>query len=317
MDTQTLFIPALEFPVPPAISPLAEEVQEHTFKWAHEFRLESPEKLKRFNKGKFGWYAAREYPAASYKELCLVGDLITWLFTIDDKCDRFSSGTLEGAWLRNMLNGFIAIMEHRESTVGTPLNDALVNIRNRFSDLSSPFLFSLFCKEMISYFEECLWETEMQEGDYSPTIREYLQWRPKTGFYIMFPLVSIFGKIDLPEEVYEHWLVKKIELLLNLTANLANDLHSLERERELKTKGLNLVLIYEQELSISLEEAIQQISDEYHGNLRTLEEHRASLPFWSREINAQLDAYIEGLYIAIKAYFDWALIDTERYKSKV
>lgn len=157
----------------------------------------------------------------------------------------------------------------------------------------------------------------MQEGDYSPTIREYLQWRPKTGFYIMFPLVSIFGKIDLPEEVYEHWLVKKIELLLNLTANLANDLHSLERERELKTKGLNLVLIYEQELNISLEEAIQQISDEYHGNLRTLEEHRAGLPFWSQEINAQLEVYIEGLYIAIKAYFDWALIDTERYKSKV
>lgn len=51
--------------------------------------------------------------------------------------------------------------------------------------------------------------------------------------------------------------------------------------------------------------------------MRKLEEHRASLPFWSREINTQLDAYIEGLYIAIKAYFDWALIDTERYKSKV
>ncbi|MGF6847819.1 hypothetical protein QFZ51_003054 [Chitinophaga sp. W3I9] len=89
METQALYIPALEFPTPSAISPLAEEVQVHTFKWAHEFRLESPEKLKRFNKGKFGWYAAREYPAANYEELCLVGDLITWLFTIDDKCDRF------------------------------------------------------------------------------------------------------------------------------------------------------------------------------------------------------------------------------------
>ncbi|SEW43402.1 terpene synthase family protein [Chitinophaga arvensicola] len=316
MEANTLQIPSLEFPTPSAISPLADDVQAHSFKWAHEFRLESPEKLKRFNKGKFGWYAAREYPAASYEELCLVGDLITWLFTIDDKCDRFSSGGIEAGWLQDMLNGFISIMEDGQSSVDTPLNEALVNINQRFSRISSTYLYSLYAREMVSYFEECLWETEMQKGNYSPSIGEYLQWRPKTGFYIMFPLVSIFGKIHLPEEVYENELVKKIELMLNLTANLANDLHSLERERALKTKGLNLVLIYEQELNIPLEGAIQQISEEYHRNLQTLEEYRGSLPFWSREINAQLDLYIDGLYIAIKAYFDWALIDTERYKSK-
>lgn len=315
-STLTLNIPRLEFPIASMISPFTDRVQEHTMHWAENFNLVSSEKLRGFTKAKFGWYAAREYPNAEYQELCIVGDLITWLFTVDDQCDRASSNGIETTALKAMLQGFISVLSTGKAAISSQLNISLLDIINRLEPISSPYLFSLFIKEMISYFQECLWEIDMQAENYMPSIQEYLNWRPKTGFYIMFPLVSIFDNLDLPAEVYEHEIIKRIELLLNLTANLANDLHSLEREMELNTKGLNLVFIYQNELKISLENAIAMVSEQYAENLITLEQCRKNLPFWNDRITEQINTYIDGLYIAIKAYFDWAIVDTARYKKQ-
>jgi len=308
----------LDFPTASLISPFAERVQAHTTQWALQFELISEEKVPFFDKAKFGWYAAREYPEASYAEICIVGDLIAWLFTVDDKCDRASSNSTAAATLKAMFEGFIHIirqegrlysMEHRI------LNRSLENIMHRFEAVSNPALFRAFGEEMISYFEECLWEVDMQLEEHEPNIKEYLQWRPKTGFYIMFPLISIFHQLDIPREVYQHPNLKQAELLLNLTANLANDLHSMEREKALKTKGLNLVFIYERELHLSLEEAVDKIYDEYFRNLDTIDQLLTGMPSYGAAIDRQLKIYIDGLYTVIKAYFDWALVDTTRYKS--
>ncbi|MBV8252125.1 MAG: hypothetical protein JO154_05910 [Chitinophaga sp.] len=309
----------LEFPTVSLISPFASQIQEHTTEWAKQFSLINEDKTRFFNKAKFGFYAAREYPEAGYDDLCIVGDLIAWLFTVDDQCDRASSNSMEAAVLREMLTGFISIIRKGgltfTSSLHQVLNESLQDIMFRFKSVSTPYLYQQFGDYMVMYFEECLWEIDMQVNGYEPSIREYLEQRPKTGFYIMFPLISIFKGVQLPEEVYNHPVLKEIELLLNLTANLANDLHSLEREKALKTKGLNLVFIYQRELQISLDDAITEIREQYHRNLSTMDDLRLQFPHWSSTVNRQLEEYIDGLYTVIKAYFDWAIVDTARYQS--
>ncbi|MFB6454238.1 hypothetical protein ACE38W_03120 [Chitinophaga sp. Hz27] len=309
----------LEFPTPSVISPYATHIQEHTTEWAKKFHLINDDKVTFFNKAKFGYYAAREYPEASYVDLCIVGDLIAWLFTVDDQCDRASSNAVAAAILKEMLNGFIGIIRKGgitfTSTRHQVLNESLHDIMIRFKKVSTPYLYEQFADYMVMYFEECLWETDMQLNGHEPSIREYLEQRPKTGFYIMFPIISMFNGVQLPAEIYGHPILKEIELLLNLTANLANDLHSLEREKALKTKGLNLVFIYERELDISLDDAIRAIRREYDRNLVKMDNLRKRFPFWGVELNRQLEEYIDGLYVVIKAYFDWAIIDTSRYQS--
>ncbi|WP_143306247.1 terpene synthase family protein [Chitinophaga vietnamensis] len=303
------------FPGNSDISGFYEDVQQSTLQWAQKFDLAgTPKAVKQLNSAKFGWYAAREYPEASFDEIRMVSDLMTWLFTVDDIVDRASILKDESRTIKKMLSGFMHILDGNEQAGYEHfLNESLKDVLDRFIQVSPPFLYHQFITYMKWYIEECGWEVETQKNGYIPTIGEYMRMRPKTGFHIMFPLVSIFGKIDLPDEVYQHELVQKTELVLNLTACLANDINSLERELHLSTTGFNLVFIFREHLSMSIPAAARMVETQHNDYLDLLDYNRRHMPNFGRRINEQLRKYIDGLFTVIKACYDWSVLDTTRY----
>ncbi|ASZ09891.1 hypothetical protein KTO58_26475 [Chitinophaga pendula] len=303
----------LEFPAPSAISPYAEAAQEHTINWAIDFGLvPDPKHVNGLRKAKFGIYAAREFPGASCAEICLTADLITWLFFVDDRCDRASSDRAAAATVRVQLRDFLDILDGRPVDADTPMNRGLQHVMQRFAAISSLYLYEQLCHYIRVYLNECFWEIDNQVKDYVPTIAEYWAMRAKTGFSIMFPLVGIFSKLELPDEVYKHEVLQRMELALNLAGGLANDIHSLHREQQLDTAGFNLIFIFQQELQVSQEEAVQLLMDHHNDQLSLLEQCRRQLPYWGKRINEQLNTYVDGLFVVLKAYYDWAL-DSNRY----
>lgn len=293
-----------------------EEVQMNTLQWVQKFDLAPQFKsLTWYNKARFGLQAAREYPKAEMQQICLAGDLLTWLFTVDDTCDRGSDDAGAAVAMKSLLYEFIDILENAGKPKGSDLSLALVNILERFKAISPEYVYNQYCDHMTGYLKECFFEIDMQLDRHFPSIKEYFKMRPFTGFYIMFPLVAMFEKLDLPNEVYEHKTVKEIELILNLLGCLSNDLHSVAREESLETPGFNLIFIAQRELHLTQEEAIQYVADYHERYVQKLEQRRRELPYWSERINRQLDQYIQGLYTIVKGYDDWALIDTGRYAS--
>ncbi|MCW3466735.1 terpene synthase family protein [Chitinophaga nivalis] len=304
----------VEFPGPPRISSFSEDVQLQSLHWAERFDFTSAIKpMSWYVKSQFGLQAAREYPYASFSQLCLAGDLLTWLFSVDDMCDRASSNNMEAERMRALLNGFLDILENEGTPEEHILNNGLMDIRDRFKRISPPNLYRQFCKHMTTYLRECFFEIDMQLDDYMPTIAEYFKVRPETGFSIMFPLVAIFSGLNLPDEIYEHDIIQRIELVLNLIGGLGNDLHSLRREKSLEKAGLNLVCIAQKELNITQEKAIQFVIDQHQDHMQQLEQYRSAIPYWSKDINRQVEEYVSGVCTIVKGYDDWAILDTGRY----
>ncbi|RFS22684.1 hypothetical protein DVR12_12880 [Chitinophaga silvatica] len=305
----------VEFPGITEISPYAEAVQAHTLTFAEKFNLlPSVKPLLWYQKAQFGMQGAREYPDAGFNDLCLAGDLLTWLFSVDDKCDRASSNKEEAIAMEVLLYRLIDILENK----GTRFKDdvfstSLIDLLARFNAISTPFLYQLLCKHIVTYLRECFYELDMQTMNYLPSVDEYFKVRPDTGFSIMFPLVAIFQRLNLPDEVYLHPVMQEIELILNLVGGLGNDVHSFHREKNLETTGLNLIFIAQHELKISEDEAFSYVINEHDQYLEKLEIACSQLPFWSPAINTQVDEYVLGLKKILRGYYDWATIESKRY----
>ncbi|MGN7706809.1 terpene synthase family protein [Chryseobacterium sp. 22543] len=293
-----------------------ESIQNDTLKWAQHFELSPHFKpLKWYSKARFGLQAAREYPEGTYPQIALAGDLLTWLFTVDDACDRGSADQENALFMRELIKEFIAILKGDPVNPTGKLSVALIDLLSRFRPISSPFLFGRYCKHMADYLTECLFEIKMQLDGETPDIARYYRERPFTGFYIMFPLVGIFEQLNFPDEVYLHPTVQNIELCLNLLGCLSNDLHSVDREGKLEKAGFNLIFIAQTQLGLTTPQAINYVIQKHAEQLQKYQEYKALLPDWGEVINTQLDRYIGGLYTIVRGYDDWAIIDTGRYES--
>jgi hypothetical protein len=305
----------VEFPGITEISPFADAVQAHTLTFAEKFNLFPHVKpLVWYQKAQFGMQGAREYPDATFTDLCLAGDLLTWLFSVDDKCDRASSNKKEAVAMEALLYSLIDILEERGARFKDDiLSISLMDIMARFRAISTPFLYRLLCSHIVTYLKECFYEIDMQTRNYLPTIKEYFRVRPDTGFSIMFPLVAIFQKLDLPDEVYMHPVMQEIELILNLVGGLGNDVHSFHREKNLETTGLNLIFIAQHELKLTEEAAFSYVIATHDKHLEMLEDACARLPFQNTAVNSQVDEYVLGLRKILRGYYDWATIESKRY----
>ncbi|MGF6930672.1 hypothetical protein QFZ48_006172 [Chitinophaga sp. W2I13] len=293
-----------------------QDVQNDTLKWVQQFDIAPKFKpLSWYSKARFGFQAAREYPDATYAQVSLAGDLLSWLFTVDDSCDRGSADAATALEMRRQLEIFIAILNDEYIEDDNGLSMALKDILHRFSAISSPFLYRRYCMHMTDYLNECFFEIDMQIDGLMPSIDRYYKERPYTGFYIMFPLVAIFEKLNLSDEVYDHSIIREIELILNLLGCLSNDLHSIVREAKLEKPGFNLIFIAQKELDLGRDEAVQYVINEHKAHLLRFEQLRAQLPYWGRAVNEQVDRYIQGLYTIVRGYDDWAVIDTGRYEN--
>ncbi|RBL90119.1 terpene synthase family protein [Chitinophaga flava] len=298
------------------ISPFYDQVQDNTLIWARKFRLAPDFKpVEWYMKARFGFQAAREYPQATLDQVTLAGQLLTWLFTLDDTSDRGSTDKTAAHHMRLQLDGFIGILNNQPYNGDGKLERALVDIVTRLKAMNKPFLFKRFCEHMIDYVRECQFEIETQLSGKKPDIEKYYKERPYTGFYIMFPLVDIFNSSALPDEVYDHPVVREMELCMNMCGCLSNDQHSVAREDDMEEKGFNLILIARREKGISLREANEFVEQEHARYLRTFEQCRDRLPFWNETINRQLNDYLSGLYRIVRGYDDWAVTDTGRYAS--
>nr|WP_295871305.1 hypothetical protein [uncultured Chitinophaga sp.] len=298
------------------ISHFSETVQTNTVNWAQEFNL-SPfyKPLKWYNHARFGLQAAREYPFASLEHITLAGELLTWLFTVDDSCDRGSEDKALATEMTDQLEVFISILKGEAYHGSGRLELALVNILNKFLVISHdrPFLYWQFCTHVADYLTECKLEVKMQLHRHQMSIDDYYRERPYTGFYIMFPLVAMFAGLRIPKRVYTHPVVKSMELELNLLGCLSNDLHSISREAALEEGGFNLILISKREHGLTMDDAIGFVSEEHSRHLQAFETARTMLPDFGERINNQLAVYIAGLYQIVRGYDDWAVLDTGRY----
>jgi len=306
-------LPAFYCPFPSQLSPLVEEVHQHTLAWASSYNLLQKEAaLRRFNGARYAWLAARTYPQAGFAELALTNDFFSWLFLLDDQFDDGLLGR-QPERMQEVIQGLLAILGvvSGEPLQG-PLARALYELWDRMLPLTTPRWRTRFIRHLLAYFDSYGWETRNRASGTIPDVEVYIEVRQDAGaMRLALDYMDLTEHIDLPVEIYQSSLV---QVLLRLTNNIvcwSNDIFSLEKE--LARGDLNnLVLAIQQERGSSLPEAIARVNELVTREVLLFQEISQLALVGVSDYRPDLQKYLAGMQAWIRGNLDWSL-ESQRY----
>lgn len=304
--------PKIHCPIPSAVNPHAEIVDNHTLAWVRKFNMVPDEgDFERLRKSRFGWLLARAYPNAPLEELKIVSDWNTWLFIRDDQCDESGLGR-NPVLLSHVHADFLEILNGlRPKQNSSALAHALYDIRNRLLCKTSPAWFSRFIYSVIDYFDSTEWEARNRSIGIVPDAETYILMRPYTGgLYTDIELIDITENIHLPLYVRKNEMLQRLALMANNVVCWSNDIISFAKEsRHQDVHNLVATLLPTQ---LTLQKAIDLATEMTNKEISAFIELEKQLPSFTPEIDADLQRYVAVLRSWMRGNLDWAY-ESERY----
>lgn len=319
-DAEPVTVPALYCPIPPAIHPSADELQQRSNEWLDRFQLYASEAQRnRLKHTGNGILAARMCPNGRPELLQVKSDFNMWVVAFDDEyCDEGVLSDRPGEFID------AACRIHRVAEVTEMILDereryglALRDLRMRLDALASPedgarFLEGL-CASMM---------TEVRKSGYlarrqRPGMDDYTAIRLYMGAAMVSPvLAASVNGLRVPAA---HFADRRVRALIEMAAFLttwAPDLFSAGKDGARSPDGFGPI------------EAIQRDKLLRTGNPGTREEAQAeAVVLWERVMMrylrlhertlaggpADLAEYIKGLHPYVRGSLDWCR-ETSRYR---
>lgn len=301
-----LIYPDLYCPFPSQINKHVDVLESHAMEWVMRFNLLKDEQsYQRFRKSKFYWLAASAYPNCQFEELKIANDVISWLFVWDDKCDISDLGK-RPELINTFCNRFIEILNGAETTSkDIPLSHALSDVRKRIIQKGNLAFFHHFVYNFEHYFYGCIQESNNRLHVKLPTLEAYIKIRNSTSAApLCLNLIEFCDHLIIPYSLRNHEIVSKITwMTVNILA-WSNDIFSLEKEISLG-EFHNLVLVLKHQQDIPLDKALILATEIHNKEVQNLISLEASMPYFGKEIDAEIAKYFSGFYSWIRGNIDW------------
>jgi 5-epi-alpha-selinene synthase len=311
-------LPRLACPFPPVINGHADTIHENTVEWLHSFRVfEGEVAYRNFYATNIGRLAARFHPNASLEILQLVSDWYAWMFFRDDQRDESELGK-DPIKLAAMNARFLEILKGAEpATEEDSLAHALWDLRQRLRVRSPTGTWTRrFIRSVRDHFDSTIWEAANRLEGLTPDIRVYVRMRPITGgLFVDTEFIEIAEQTHLPSKVRQHRDVKSLMQASNNVVCWANDIISLEKEVQ-RGDVHNLVLVLQQKLDLSLQEAIDRAAEMYNAEIQMFVELEPHLPSFGKPVDANLRTFVSVLRTRMRGNLDWSL-ESGRYQSAI
>lgn len=309
-EPDALRLPTFTFPWPDACSPHAEAVEEHVIEWAEDQQLLPDDDLRdRTIRARYGWMAARCYPAASLERLKTIADYIIWLFLVDDLCfDRVQ--TLTPRTLAH-ITAFIDVLD-LNTTQPTPLygERALLDICQRLRQQLDRRAFVDFAQGTRMAYSGAAMQTLAHLSSEPITLGQYTCIRRHSS--AVFPCIAL---LDSPVDAHLESHVRlsnelaQLRESANAIISLSNDIFSLDIELRQPGQYMNMVTL----LTDSPHE-LQKGIDLTAKIVRDKIEHFTQLSEQLfKHANPVFKHYIQGLRSLISGHQRWVEYDTARY----
>jgi hypothetical protein len=301
------------FPARPP-HPQAARLANECLEWTRERGLlpdESPRTLA--NVRSYSALAAYCYPDAPFERLRAVCDYYSWLFFFDDVCENASLEGAEPKVVLQVLSDVYGALRGRAASVrNAPFALALADIWRRIGDSCPEFWRRRLVQHVDNYIDGCVWEAQNRQLDRVPSRAVFEGMRMHTStMYEFWDFIEYAGDLFLPDEVVEHPLVAEVRRTGNAIASFANDIYSLRKEtRNRDMHNLIVVLMHEERLESEAAHArAVEIHDRQVTHFLELVER---IPKFSLPIDRNLQRYVDGRRIWIRANQDWSIV-TPRY----
>jgi 5-epi-alpha-selinene synthase len=173
-----------------------------------------------------------------------------------------------------------------------------------------------FIRSVRDHFDSTVWEAANRLEGLTPDIRVYVRMRPITGgLYVDTEFIEITEHTHLPLEVRQHRDVKSLMQASNNVVCWANDIISLEKEVQ-RGDVHNLVLVLQQKLDLSLQEAVDRAAEMYDAEIQKFVELEPQLPSFGKAVDANLRTFVSVLRTRMRGNLDWSL-ESGRYQSAI
>ncbi len=303
----TLFIPWLCVPFPEEVNEYAQAAEEHTLEWAVKFKLVKGNKhYQHFRSAKYGQTAERAYPKASFENLAIASDLVTFFYLLDDQCDTNVGKQPDS--LRVVFSRFLDVMKQLSSITADadPFLASLSDIWQRIHQRADSDLIERFVNNLEGFFESYVWEAENRARNTVPSLDTYIKMRSLTsGFIWALDLGEVVEGINLPGQVRECDEVLKLASLGNHVCSWLNDIVSVEKE--LKSGEIhNLVLVLQQEYQLTLQEAVNRAAQMWTTDLQAFITLEQQLPSFGATVDMELGRYIGLMRSWMRAAEHWS-----------
>ncbi|KAG8902020.1 hypothetical protein FRB99_004869 [Tulasnella sp. 403] len=268
---------------------------------------------KGFQACNFGLLTAMCYPTADRECFRVLCDFINCLFAFDDITDE---GYLrkDGDGTKSAIDIVMDALRHpatyqTEFKVAKVIRDFWVHTlqvgcapgtQRRFleyTDLYLKAVHNLVIKRALSIV---------------PDLESYIHLRRDTGALKMCFVMGEFGLgLDIPDEVFEHPLIKTMEDCANDVVVLSNDAYSYNIEQAQGDK-CNIISVSMKEKNFDLQTAMDFSGYLVRESITTYLTCKAQLPSWGPYVDKDVRAYLEVLEDWMVGGFYWSL-ESQRY----
>jgi hypothetical protein len=311
-----IVIPQLYCPFLPNISPYVQAVETHTTQWAGAFNLYEGKHFDTYRAAKFGYMTCRFYPTADYERLCNTNDLLVLLFLLDDLFDHEESIRSAGD-VQMLMSRCLTVLKdnhHYNIQTGRGILAALSDVWSRVIEKSSKIFQREFIEDILLLFKSIEWQMKNAKTWATPTIDEYIHWRPLIGgAHIAGRLIMFAENIHLTASIQRNPTIQQLNTLCGHLGCWANDLFSLGKEVE-HGDVHNLVLVLQKMKNISLDAAIHETVALHNAEMAAFLELYNSLRHFPGAAGKTVRKYAYDLSMIIRGNIDWSIEDTKRYE---
>ncbi len=306
--------PILKSPYPSTLNPFAKPAQDGTIDWLVRYGIVC-NKVEEDRVRKQGWTRcmARCYPNASLADLQWISDWVSWIFLFDDQNDE-AKQQRETERLIEYRPLLLDIMRGGAAQDDNQMLQAWYDLWTRMRSKVNPDWLERLTQQHDDYFLACIWEASNRKAGIVPDTKSYLLQRLDSGaVYPCLTIIEFVRKLNLPENVLCHPVVRDLSRSANNLICWSNDIVSLEKE--VKNGDVhNLVITLCKEHQISLQQAINKAVVMHDTEMERFEALIDQVPQFSKEIDIDLQTYIEGLKFWIQGNLDWSY-ESQRYRT--
>jgi hypothetical protein len=276
----------------------------------------------RFETALYADFAARVYPEAPVRPLCVATRWCAWLFLFDDHFDDSLLGRDEGqGWriLERLLQQVATLGEGAAALPSaSPIEAALVELWSETGPAMSEGWRRRFARHLGDYLRSYTWEIGNRAEQVAPDLTQYIEMRRDTGAtWIGLDLIEYVAGAEVPPKIYDSLPLRTLNLAAIDAICWTNDIASYAKERA-RGEVNNIVYIAQQAFGLDLQAAMDFT--------RRMQDSRVELFCRTAEtLSEELDAggatedermathaYVRGLQDWIRGNLDWSLA-TARY----
>lgn len=307
-----LLVPPVFSPIPPAIHPRHERINEGTTAWANAFAIGSPELRDKLVAHNIGTFAARVLPEGREEVVAILADFIIWLFGVDDGlCEEGELGR-DPAELTGELARMLRVAQNPEAPIlaANPLADGLRDLRHRISRYATPGQEARWVDALREYFFSVVWEASHRSRQTVPGLNDYTLMRLYDGATsVVPPLLEMGHGYELHPNERDSTAVRAAAEMAYFIITWDNDLFSYHKESRAQRYYLNVLRVLEHEQRLAPAEALTVAIAQRDRVMCLFLRLRDQLAATG---SPQLRQYLENLGTFIRGAQDWG-ISSRRY----